>query len=310
MPNIRPTRALHIPAQVLACAELSLLGCAVFAEVLDLYRVKGHVFADDEHFAMRCHVKPRTVRETISELVELGFLIREVNYKARHKRTLTPTERWQNLPAVVADSATTTPGLVADSATTIATIATIAEVPAESAGSSGEICRDLWQNLPGVVADSANINTIINTKTNTIQTLPQKNAGASASASDSLSFPAKKDTAPNPVAGPPSPASPSPLFEVFWDAYDKKVDKLKSQQRWGTLKPDEQQAAIAKVPEYVEATSEKHFRKNPLTWLNGKCWLDEEPPPQRSTGHDGSAAGSAPPPARATSNPNKLKDWS
>jgi hypothetical protein len=149
--SISAARALHIAPEILAQPGLSLLACAVLAEVIDLYQHKGQCFASDEHFAERCHYKPRTVRETIAELEAAGFLTREVNYAARHKRLLMPTEKWRNPPGVVADSATTTPEVVAD-----------------SAGSSGGIRQELWRNPPGVVADSANINTILNTKTNTI----------------------------------------------------------------------------------------------------------------------------------------------
>jgi hypothetical protein len=122
----------------------------MLAEVLDLHRVKGNVFASDEHFADRCRCSVRKSRETIAELEATGYLTRDVNYARRHKRLLIPTEKWQNLPEVVADSATSSP-----------------EVVAESAGTSGRFCRELWQDLPGVVAESANINTIINTTLNT-----------------------------------------------------------------------------------------------------------------------------------------------
>lgn len=32
------------------------------------------------------------------------------------------------------------------------------------------------------------------------------------------------------------------------------------------------------MPRYVAATPERRYRKNPLTYLNGKCWQDEETP--------------------------------
>lgn len=101
-----------------------------------------------------------------------------------------------------------------------------------------------------------------------------------------------------------------PFFEEFWQALDKKEDKYKCQQQWGTLKPDDQRAAIAAVSAYVLATPEKRFRKNPLTWLNSKCWLDEETPAPVGS-PQGYASGSAPPPLRASSSPTKIKDsWS
>jgi hypothetical protein len=29
------------------------------------------------------------------------------------------------------------------------------------------------------------------------------------------------------------------------------------------------------VPAYVASKPDRQYRKNPLTWLNGKCWQDE-----------------------------------
>lgn len=64
-------------------------------------------------------------------------------------------------------------------------------------------------------------------------------------------------------------------FEVFWNLYDKKEDREKSLKAWSKLKPEEKEKAILVVPDYVKSKPDKQYRKNPLTWLNGKCWNDE-----------------------------------
>ncbi|MBH8558974.1 hypothetical protein [Hymenobacter negativus] len=84
----------------------------------------------------------------------------------------------------------------------------------------------------------------------------------------------RKTPSPAPAVG----AEDALSFEAFWLAYGKKEDKHKCAQRWGALSPAEQTAALAALPAYVAATPEKRYRKNPLTWLNGRCWLDEEVP--------------------------------
>jgi len=71
-------------------------------------------------------------------------------------------------------------------------------------------------------------------------------------------------------------------FANFWQAYGKKEDKHKCEQRWHSLTPTERHAALTHVPGYVAATPEKRYRKNPLTYLNGKCWQDEETPADRT----------------------------
>jgi hypothetical protein len=98
---------------------------------------------------------------------------------------------------------------------------------------------------------------------------------------------------------PPAAAGESENFPFadFWQAYDKKEDKHKCQQRWNTLTPAERQAALAHVPGYVAATPEKRYRKNPLTYLNGKCWQDEETPADRT-----------PAPSTATATPSASFD--
>ncbi len=180
------TRALHIPAAVLAQPSLSLLACAVLAEILDLYQVKGQVFASDEHFAERCRCSPRKSRETIAELEAAGYLTRDVDHSRRHKRLLIPAEKWQILPGVVAESATSPPEMLG--------------VVADSAGSSGEICQDLRQILPGVVAESANINTIVNTK-------GKEESSRASAATSSSSFSAEKSGKTKPTARPQKAAA-------------------------------------------------------------------------------------------------------
>lgn len=146
----KTARDLHIDYRILAQPGLSLTACALLAEVLDLYQVKGQVFANDAHFAARCRCGERTVRSTIAELEEGGYLERDVNAKRSTKRMLVPTDKWQILPEVVAEFAMSAP-----------------EVPANSAGSRGKNCQESWQNLPKVPAKIANINTNLNTKGNT-----------------------------------------------------------------------------------------------------------------------------------------------
>ena len=65
------------------------------------------------------------------------------------------------------------------------------------------------------------------------------------------------------------------FFLDFWNAYGKKVEKEKCLKKWMSLTYDEYQLALDKVDLYVASTPDVQFRKNPLTWLNGKCWNDE-----------------------------------
>lgn len=69
--------------------------------------------------------------------------------------------------------------------------------------------------------------------------------------------------------------APHLSFEVFWDGYDKKVDRYKCEKLWAALSDDDKAAIIEHVPRYVASCPEAQYRKNPQTYLNGKCWNDD-----------------------------------
>ena len=64
-------------------------------------------------------------------------------------------------------------------------------------------------------------------------------------------------------------------FDKWWEIYDKKRGREKCYLKWRKMTPSEQAACIAATPAYVASTPEKAYRKDPLTYLNGKCWNDE-----------------------------------
>jgi hypothetical protein len=64
-------------------------------------------------------------------------------------------------------------------------------------------------------------------------------------------------------------------FDSFWNLYDKKVDKYKCELKWKKLSEKEKQEIIKNAPLYKQAHPTKKYRKNPLTYLNGRCWEDE-----------------------------------
>jgi hypothetical protein len=64
-------------------------------------------------------------------------------------------------------------------------------------------------------------------------------------------------------------------FDIFWDAYGKKVGAKKSRAKWEALPLATRQLALARLPAYVEAWPDTQYRKDPMTWLNGECWNDD-----------------------------------
>ena len=64
-------------------------------------------------------------------------------------------------------------------------------------------------------------------------------------------------------------------FSEFWDLYGKKVDTKKCETKFNKLSEKEIDELFSKLADYIKSTPDKQYRKNPMTWLNGKCWNDE-----------------------------------
>lgn len=66
-----------------------------------------------------------------------------------------------------------------------------------------------------------------------------------------------------------------PLFEEWWNAYNKKRGRKKAEAKWKKLSLNDKVACMKATPLYVASTPDPVYRKDPLTYLNGECWNDE-----------------------------------
>ena len=65
-------------------------------------------------------------------------------------------------------------------------------------------------------------------------------------------------------------------FEMWWNLYDKKVgDKKKLMAKWRKIPKRDIGEIFRHTKDYVRATPDKKFRKNPQTYLNNESWNDE-----------------------------------
>ena len=64
-------------------------------------------------------------------------------------------------------------------------------------------------------------------------------------------------------------------FQIFWDLYGKKEDRIKCERKWISLTNKERELCIEKLPAYVQSTPDLQYRKNPATYLNNKSWENE-----------------------------------
>lgn len=111
---------------------------------------------------------------------------------------------------------------------------------------------------------------------------------------------------PSPSPSPLSSSAPSPSssknlirkksptkdlpdgFDEFYETFDKKVQRLDAEKSWRRINPnaDLVHTIIESARDYVRATPDKKYRKNPATWLNGQCWNDEVIETRQKTFHE------------------------
>ncbi len=67
-------------------------------------------------------------------------------------------------------------------------------------------------------------------------------------------------------------------FTEFWNAYGLKKDRAKCEAKYRKIDEADRQVIRDSLPGYIVGTRTDGTypcRKNPLTWLNGRCWEDE-----------------------------------
>lgn len=65
------------------------------------------------------------------------------------------------------------------------------------------------------------------------------------------------------------------LFENIWNLYGKKGNKKTSQKKWDKLSKSKKELALSHIPQYVQSTPNKQYRKNFETYINQEVWNDE-----------------------------------
>jgi len=68
-------------------------------------------------------------------------------------------------------------------------------------------------------------------------------------------------------------------FDSFWKMYAKSSDKEKCKKAYAKISESERSDIKIKLPLYIDTIKDKKYQKNPLTYLNGKCWNDIEDVP-------------------------------
>ena len=66
-------------------------------------------------------------------------------------------------------------------------------------------------------------------------------------------------------------------FDDFWISYGKKTERKRCREKYDRIGEEDRAVIKRQLPVYLSSTPELRYRKNPLTWLNGRCWEDELP---------------------------------
>lgn len=123
-------------------------------------------------------------------------------------------------------------------------------------GSGEKRHKVVAESATGVVAESA---TLIKTSKDSIK----ENIKDSVNAHEKDEEPVKKK---KPLNIP---------FEVFWKTYAKSVAKDKCEAKWNALSNKVREDIMQHLPAYVASKPVKKYRKDPMTYLNAKGWLDD-----------------------------------
>ena len=68
---------------------------------------------------------------------------------------------------------------------------------------------------------------------------------------------------------------PDSVFEEFWKAYDKKVNKADSYRLWKKIDPKLYHTIITRAAQYRKTFTDQTYQKHPDKWLRGQCWENE-----------------------------------
>ena len=76
-------------------------------------------------------------------------------------------------------------------------------------------------------------------------------------------------------------------FDVFWERYDKKVDKQGARRAWNRLSKKDRAAALEGIKPYQEARHyEKRIIQHPTTYLHRRTWEDDFSDYEKSAYYD------------------------
>ena len=125
-------------------------------------------------------------------------------------------------------------------------------------------------------ASAAARSTVVEARLNQASTVVEANVNQTSTISNNpiieKSKEPKNETSNKPEA---SPSVPGISFDLFWNAYGKKVGKKEAETYWKSMKDAKRQAAIDGITSYLGTLSERRFQLDPIRYLRRERWEDE-----------------------------------
>jgi hypothetical protein len=259
---------------------------AVLIEVCELFEIKGKCFASNEYLGERVCCHKRSVSRHLVGLQKLGLLAIEVEGRDNSRRLITPSpeviQSYRSgeadaLASKVAESTPdvkrvytacvdpSTPGVMGSTPGVNHTIVTLEKTLEENNLLHGELAT----LRAAVMEAEARLKKAAEQYRADQQTITALKAENQKLTEKLVARPPKVDAV--------ALASEDLAFEVFWDAYDKKVgSKPNTQRLWQKLAAGPRRAILNGLKVYRAGVSDKQFLPYPETFLNGRVWEAED----------------------------------
>jgi hypothetical protein len=265
----------QIPAPVRYSKDITNLSKLLYAEISCLVNAKGYCFASNQYLCELFDVHHKTISKSIKELENAGFIFCEYQFKnnqvSQRKIYIVLDTRNQNGYEIVKSDPA---GIDEFDDTPLRENAD--PFPSKSGDLSAKKRIPLREKVDtppqksGSECITFNVHSLMftdNDNKHMFKTSLNDNAGQELFEEDFTAVGSNK------VASQPKPTIFS--FEQFWNMYDKKLGREICDKKYKKLNETERQKIKEHLPKYCLSTPDKQYRKNPITYLNQKCWNDD-----------------------------------
>jgi hypothetical protein len=295
---------IWLPESILSLKDLNLTERVLLAQVVLLSR-SGECWATNDYLAGNMQVSKTTVSLSVKSLEIKEYLVVEDGNAIGNQRVIYPSLKtlktlFKNLKEGDRYSFKILKSL----------FKYLKEGLSKSERGYFKILKSLFKYLKELyiwLEIKLESNTEIKPDIKPQDTLRENSRGAESG--ESITSDPEKEKTPPPGSAPPPSSDHDPVkppkkppkvlnipFEVWWEAYDKKVDRKPCERKWNNLTDQQRQDALTHTGEYVLSTPDITKRKNPETYLSKESWhnpiIEQHATPQHQSTQQANGANS------------------